>query len=177
MAEEVGVPTFPEATRACRLLDGGGIALAIVIGIYGLSQSLDVRSPHLTAGGLILGLALCVACATILGAHALTSHPDTVPSGRAILPAVGLLTLCVIPALYGVSYFWYLQLGATAGTLVGSLSGVYLFARLRPRFSRRTASALAALFFGRQRLLRASGYLLRYAHDGFPDARAADPKR
>jgi MFS family permease len=149
MVQEVGVPTFAEAaTGASRLVDGGAIALASVAGLYGLSQYLDVRSPHLTAGGLTLGLAFFVACAAILGAHALRSDPDTVPAGRVMLRAVGLLILGVIPALYGVSYLWYLQLGSTAGGLVGSLSGVYLFARLRPRFSRRTTSALAALFLG-----------------------------
>jgi hypothetical protein len=131
-----------------RLLDGGAITLCVVATVYGVSQYFDVGSPHLTAGGLTLGLIFWAVCAAVIAVHALATSTNTIPPSRALRSLVFLLTLGVIPALYGVSYFRYLPLGSTAGLLVGALAGAYLFARFRPRLPRLATSVLAALFLG-----------------------------
>ena len=134
------------APRGIGLLDGSAIGLCGIVALYGLSQYLDLRSPHLTPRGLALGLVFFAGCAGLITAHGLrtsATRPGPHPMSQVLL-----LSLGVVFALYVVSSVHYLPLGSTAGTLVGALSGVYLFSGLRASPSPRATSLLAALFLG-----------------------------
>lgn len=138
--------SWRQTSQRIGLLDGSAIVLCFIASLYGVSQYLDARSAHVTAGALVLGLMFFGACAGVISVHSVRAR--AAPRGSVPISRVFLLTLVMVAALYVVSYFRYLPLGQTTGTLVGALSGVYLFTRFRVSFSPHAMSFLAAVFLG-----------------------------
>jgi signal peptidase I len=98
---------------------------------YALSSFFEHRNPNANISHLILGVLFALGCATIFLIHGvkLSKNRDVQKKSLNIYK-IEMIFITII-LLYGYSYFSYLKVGQTIGSIIGALAGFYLFSRMK----------------------------------------------
>lgn len=126
-------------------LDLSAVLLGLFFLYYATTSFIEHRNPNLGTTQFAVGLLFGFGC---IGVFLIHSHRSSDKTYHVRMSNFALSSFATMLVCYLASYFQYLKVGATVGSLLGAISGVYLFTGFKANFPDTAKSKLAPALIG-----------------------------